>query len=101
MNKISTVSVVFLAALWLAVPGSGQIGGTGSIQGVVSDPSGAVIPGASVTATNVGTQVKTTRPTTESGYYTISALPAGEHTVEVSSGGFQTTIQEHVIVDAM
>ena len=83
------------------MPGSGQIGGTGSIQGVVSDPSGAVIPGASVTATHVATQVKTTRQTTESGVYNLSPLQAGEYTVTVGAAGFQTTVQEHVVVDAL
>jgi hypothetical protein len=87
--------------MFLAIPGSGQIGGTGSIQGVVSDPSGAVIPGASVTATHVATQVKTTRQTTESGVYNLSPLQAGEYTVTAGAAGFQTTVQEHVVVDAL
>ncbi|MBZ5584737.1 MAG: carboxypeptidase regulatory-like domain-containing protein [Acidobacteriia bacterium] len=94
-------ATLIVAATFLALPGFSQIGGTGSIQGVVSDPSGAVIPGASVTATNVGTQVKTTRQTTESGVYNISPLPAGEYTVTVTAGGFQTHVQEHVVVDAL
>ena len=101
MNKISTVSVVFLAALLLAVPGFGQIGGAGSIQGVVSDPSGAVVPGASVTATNVETQVKTTRETSGAGLYNLSPLQAGEYSVTVSAGGFQTAVQQHMVVDAL
>ena len=101
MNKFLTVSVVFLAALLLAVPGFGQIGGAGSIQGVVSDPSGAVVPGASVTATNVETQVKTTRETSGAGLYNLSPLQAGEYSVTVSAGGFQTAVQQHMVVDAL
>src|SRR5438270_356259 len=41
-----------------------QIGGSGSVQGTVSDPSGAVIPGATVVANNIATGVKTARQTT-------------------------------------
>ena len=53
--------------LCLAIPGFSQIGGTGSIQGVILDPSGAVVPGASVTALHIATQVRTMRQTTDAG----------------------------------
>ena len=85
----------------ISLPAAAQIGGSGTIQGVVSDPTGAVIPGATVAATNVGTGVKTTRQTTEAGYYVLSPLPAGEYTLTISFSGFQTLVQEHVIVDAL
>jgi hypothetical protein len=78
-----------------------QIGGTGSIQGVISDPSGAVIPGATVTCTNVATGVKTTRQTTAAGLYVLSPLPPGRYTVSASASGFQTMVQEDVVVDAL
>src|SRR5437016_310576 len=101
MSKSVTVGSIIIAAVLLAIPLAGQIGGTGSIQGVVSDPSGAVIPGAGVTATNVATQVKTTRQTTEAGLYNLSPLEAGEYSVTVSAGGFQTIVQTRVVVDAL
>jgi len=78
-----------------------QIGGGGSIQGTVTDPSGAVIPNATLTATHVATAVKTTRQTTAAGVYAISPLPAGEYTVTVAADGFQTLVQERVVVDAL
>ena len=67
-----------------------QIGGTGSIQGTVFDATGAIVPGAAVTATHVGTGVKTSRQTTAAGFYVISPLQAGQYTVTVAAGGFQT-----------
>jgi len=88
--------VLFTANLLMA-----QIGGSGSIQGTVSDPSGAVIPNATVTATNVATGVKTSRPTTAAGVYALSPLPAGEYTVAASADGFQTLVQAKVFVDAL
>ena len=51
---------------------------TGSITGEVTDPSGAVVVGANVTAENVATAVKTTAQTNAAGVYTIRFL-AGRH----------------------
>ena len=90
-----------LAGILFATNLMAQIGGSGSIQGVISDPSGGVIPSASVVGTNVATAVKTSRQTTDAGYYVLSPLPPGEYTVEVSAKGFQTLLQEHVLVDAL
>jgi hypothetical protein len=94
------VAAVFLA-FGLGGTVGAQIGGSGSIQGVVSDSTGAVVPGASVTATNVATGVAATRTTTPAGYYVISPLSAGEYAVSVSATGFQKVTQQHVVVDAL
>ena len=53
-----------ILAMWLlaALPLLAQIGGSGSIQGVVADPTGAVVPGASVVANNVAVSVAGARP---------------------------------------
>jgi len=63
---------------------------TGSITGVVTDSSGAVVPGAHVTALNTGTGVKTEAQTNESGTYAIRFLPIGPYTVSVAAPGFST-----------
>ncbi len=78
-----------------------QVAGTGSIEGIVTDPSGAIVPGASVTATNVATGVDTPVKTTNSGVFAIPTLPPGEYTVTVTAVGFQTLKQQHVVVDAL
>src|SRR5437870_4508773 len=79
----------------------GQIGGSGSIQGNVTDPSGAVVPQATVTAVNLATGVETVRRTTAAGFYVLSPLPAGGYNVRVAAAGFQTLTQEQVLVDAL
>jgi hypothetical protein len=94
------VQVSFLL-LVSAIMASGQVGGTGTIQGTVTDPSGGVVSGASVTATNAGTGVETVRKTTEAGFFVLSLLPAGDYTVTVKATGFQTFVQPHVAVDAL
>src|SRR6478672_11848874 len=95
--------VAYYCFALLLLPGSvfAQAGGTGTIQGTVSDPSGAIVAGASITATNVSTGVKTERKTTEAGFFALSLLPAGEYTVTVSASGFQSLTQVRVIVDAL
>src|ERR1035437_3810013 len=62
--------------------------GTGTIQGTVQDSTGAVVSGASVTATNLGTNTKTIQKTTSSGAYTIQNLQPGDYTVDVEAAGF-------------
>lgn len=78
-----------------------QVGGTGTIQGTVTDPSGAVVAGASVTAENVETGVQTSRKTTDAGFFVLSPLQPGEYTVTVKAEGFQTLTQQHMIVVAL
>lgn len=102
-KSASTLWFLLVSALVLFTPQRtlGQIGGAGSIQGVVTDATGAVIPGATVTATNVATGVKTERESTEAGLYVIKPLPPGEYTVTASIAGFKPIVQEKVIVDAL
>jgi hypothetical protein len=62
---------------------------TGSILGVVRDPSSAVVTGAVVRATNIGTNQTRITTTDETGAYQILALPVGKYTIEVGHPGFQ------------
>ncbi|MEZ5391695.1 MAG: TonB-dependent receptor [Bryobacterales bacterium] len=62
----------------------------GTIQGVVTDDSGAVIPGATVTVSNDATGVDVIRSTNEVGFYTAPGLNPGDYTVSVTADGFST-----------
>src|SRR5690606_26676942 len=64
---------------------------TGAITGVVTDPNGAVVPNASVTVTNQGTNEKRTVQTDGEGRYEVLSLPTGIYSIEANSSGFQTT----------
>jgi hypothetical protein len=64
---------------------------TGSIQGTVTDPTGAVVGGAKVTITNKGTGQVITVTTTSAGAYTSGALNPAEYAVRVEAKGFKTT----------
>src|ERR1700756_2536312 len=71
----------------------------GTILGTVTDPSGAVISGAKVTAKNVGTGLERTAETSADGSYSIPELPIGTYTVSVVQTGFQTFSATGVTVD--
>src|ERR1700692_692749 len=72
---------------------------TASISGTVTDTSGAAIEGATVIATNVGTQVTAEQTTNGQGFYSFQALPLGKYTIEVRKDGFKTFIKTDIILD--
>ena len=72
---------------------------TGAIGGKVVDPQDAVIPNATVTITNLGTNKVTTVTTTGSGEYRVTNLEPGTYSVEVASGNFSPVKVESVIVE--
>jgi hypothetical protein len=72
----------------------------GSISGVVSDSSGAVVSGATVTATSIETGVKTTLKTDSKGFYNFPALQIGTYSVDVEQPGFKTEIRTDLVIDA-
>ncbi|MBI3697058.1 MAG: carboxypeptidase regulatory-like domain-containing protein, partial [Acidobacteria bacterium] len=73
---------------------------TGTIQGTVTDSSGGVIAGASVTVQNAATGFKRTGRTNETGVYNLPFLPTGEYQVQVELQGFQTAVRKGVTIAA-
>src|SRR5665213_156751 len=78
-----------------------QTGGDGAIEGTVTDSSGAAVPNAMVTATNVDTSIATTRPTSSGGLYNIAPLIPGHYTITVKATGFEAFEQQQVVIDAL
>ena len=87
-----TAGVLMLAGVALIAfsPKAYGQGATGAINGTVSDASGAVIPGAKVTLTNVATGTARTVLTNQAGSYVIPDVIPGNYTMEVSMTGFST-----------
>jgi hypothetical protein len=71
---------------------------TGSITGTLLDPTGAAVPGAKITLTNVGTNVHTTTNSSATGDFTFNGLLPGTYTVEASASGFQKYLVHGVVV---
>jgi hypothetical protein len=100
--KFSVTSLVgsFLcAALLLALsPVLAAQAGRGGISGIVADPGGAVVPGASVSAKNVATGEKLSTVSTGAGLYSFISLAPGTYEISAVEKGFETEVQQGVTV---
>ena len=70
----------------------------GRVQGIVTDPSRAVIINANVTLLNVATGIKATRQSSETGLYLFDMVEPGIYTVTVEATGFGKFTQENITV---
>lgn len=91
--RILTASA--LLVLWTTAA-SGQ---TARIAGTVSDPSGAVVPGATLTIVNVETNNTRAAVSNEQGQYNVPFLPSGRYTVKCELQGFQSTLREGIVLE--
>src|SRR5262250_3877324 len=86
------LSLVFSAFL------HAQTVATGAITGTVADPSGAVMPAVTITATERATRAARTAETDANGGYRISLLPPGEYSLQFTAQGFKTLLPPMVKV---
>src|ERR1700675_4520818 len=96
------VALLFVAlVLILAIPHSASAQATATLNGVVRDPSGAVIPQATVTLHNIDTSTERESLTNDSGLYVFVSVPPGEYALKVTKDGFTTATQAglHVLVN--
>src|SRR6058998_2197931 len=88
--------IVVLVSLLFITPGIAQT--TATISGSVRDGTGALIPGASVTAKNVETGITRTTTTDEQGRYQLLNLNVGRYEIDVSLSGFQTAVRSGIVL---
>jgi hypothetical protein len=89
----------YLILVLFVAKGNSQTAGTASIQGVVTDGTGAVIQSASVTATNTDTQIKHVAKTDANGLYSFPNISIGTYTVDVTAPGFKHYSQSNIVLD--
>jgi len=90
--------LVVLLLLLGVTPLYGQVD-TGAVLGTITDQSGAVVSGATVTLTNEGTKAALSMTSGSDGGYKFTPVKIGSYTVSATSKGFQTTETRHVVVD--
>ena len=101
MKRRMRAALVLIAALTVALVELTSAQGTsGSLTGQVVDPSGAAIPGVTVTVTNPATGDSRVTVTTETGTYRVTALPVGTYTLSYQLEGFKTTTRPGILVEA-
>ncbi len=91
----------FVRRAWLTVVLIGGLATASAAQelsGYIRDQSGGVLPGATVTATQVGTQLTRTTVTNEQGYYVLPEIPIGEYQVVAELQGFKRHVETGVVV---
>jgi Carboxypeptidase regulatory-like domain len=96
MSTRRLLSLAVLCSLSIALLVASQVAWaqevTATIVGTITDPSGAPIKGATVTATDTDRGTVSTTTTTDSGSYNLARLPVGSYSVKVTAAGFDTAI---------
>ncbi|HEY1215720.1 MAG TPA: TonB-dependent receptor [Bryobacteraceae bacterium] len=97
-RKITCV-FAFLLLFVTALTLSAQTGGTASLQGAVTDPTGAAISGANVTITNTDTKVARNTVTDTEGRYSLPNIPPGPYSLTVSATSFKGYSQTGLVLE--
>lgn len=98
MTGAVIASAMILLTGW-AAPVGAQVGASGQISGLVSDPTGGLVPNAAVTATHVATGLVRTTRSGPDGIYVLPNLPVGSYRLEVQATGFETYVQTGILLE--
>ena len=96
LRLLSVLSAFLVCLVLFAAPASFAQIVTGSISGTVSDPSGALIPGAAVTLTHAATGMTRNTITDSAGDFSFGGLELGDYTITLSKPGFKTMEEKGV-----
>jgi len=98
-KAITLTCILAIACTLLAMPAAAQSNVDGAIVGTVTDPSNAIIVGATVAAHNIATNAEMTATTDSAGGFRVSHLQPGTYTVTINSSGFAAYKATEVIVE--
>src|SRR5579863_3779236 len=88
-----------LAGILVALHPAAWAGTTGSLAGIITDPTGAVIPGARLTVTNTAQGIQRNAIADSKGAYTFPSLPVGEYRLHAEAQGFKPQNRTDLMID--
>jgi hypothetical protein len=98
MKTTATAAACLLLVCLLSITSTAQQPTTATLSGVVTDPNGAVIAGAQVTATQVGTGTQRQTTTNDNGFYVLTNLLPGEYEVKAQATNFADALRKSLIL---
>ena len=98
LNSVIRLAFVFCLVLFLANSAPAQNTNSGDIRGTVTDPAGAVVPGATVTVTNTDTGVRRDFVTNSVGIYDTNSILPGTYTITFSKAGFEKLVKTSIVL---
>ncbi len=97
LGRLIWVSVFLLSITPLAVRAQG-VGASGDVQGTVTDPEGAVVPGATVTLVDVAKGIQQSTTTGSDGRYRFTAVPPAQYDIRAEHGAFETQVRKGAVI---
>jgi len=97
---IGSAATALCLLLLASTTASAQLSTTATVRGNIQDTSGAVLPGATVTLTNVGTKTVNTVTSDDRGQYLFAGVFPGTYNMKVELSGFKTYEQKNVLINA-
>src|SRR5687767_9215625 len=98
LRQMRSTAILIAIVLGIAMHAHGQVS-SGAILGSVTDASGALIPGVSITLTNQGTNQTREAITNESGTYRVEPLQSGLYNISAELSGFKKEVRSGVRVE--
>jgi hypothetical protein len=101
MMKFRWLAMMFTVLLWTGSVrvATAQSTNSGDISGIVTDTTGAAVPGVTVTVFNIATGVSKEYVTNDSGVYDTSSIVTGSYKLTFSKQGFATLVRSSVTID--
>src|SRR6185437_11094610 len=98
-HRLARISMfLVLCVFGMALASMAQTSSTGALTGKISDPSGAVVPGATITLTSLATGQSRTAMTGNDGSYNFGLLPPANYSLRIEAAGFKAVVVPSVTV---
>ncbi len=99
IGSFRSAGIFLITILFFLTTANAQTAGTGSIQGTIADPTGAVVQNGEVTLTDTATGVQHKTASGADGLYSLPNIPIGIYNLDIVAPGFQHYTQAHIVLE--